>query len=105
MQRDGESIKINGRHVLAIDDGNAYLAAGLAGLGVLWLPDYVAKGHVAQGALVRLFGECSIDPMPLYIAYPQNRHVRKKLRDFIDWVVELMAQHAPLTGQPGSDAN
>ncbi|MES3022480.1 MAG: LysR family transcriptional regulator [Pseudomonadota bacterium] len=103
MQRDGESIKINGRHVLAIDDGNAYLAAGLAGLGVLWLPDYMAKAHVAQGALVRLFGEWTIEPMPLYIAYPQNRHVSKKLRVFIDWVVELMAQHAPLTGRPGAD--
>jgi DNA-binding transcriptional LysR family regulator len=95
MRRAGESVKVNGRHVLAIDDGNAYLAAGLAGLGVLWLPDYMAKGHVARGALVQLFGDWSIDPMPLYIAYPQNRHVGKKLRVFIDWIVELMGQHAP----------
>ena len=29
--------------------------------------------------------------MPLYIAYPPNRHVSLKLRVFIDWVVELMA--------------
>ena len=29
--------------------------------------------------------------MPLYIAYPQNRHVSKKLRVFIDWIVELTA--------------
>ncbi len=99
MQRDGVSVKINGRHVLAIDDGNAYLAAGLAGLGVLWLPDYMAKRHVTQGALVPLFGGWSIDPMPLYIAYPQNRHVSKKLRVFIDWIVELMAQHAPVAGR------
>jgi DNA-binding transcriptional LysR family regulator len=95
MKRAGESVTINGRHVLAIDDGNAYLAAGLAGLGVLWLPDYMAKSHVASGALVRLFGDWSIDPMPLYIAYPQNRHVSRKLRVFIDWIVALMEQHAP----------
>lgn len=96
MHRNGAGVKINGRHVLAIDDGNAYLAAGLAGLGVLWLPDYMAKGHVEQGALAPLFEGWSIEPMPLYIAYPQNRHVSKKLRVFIDWIIELMAEHAPL---------
>jgi len=34
--------------------------------------------------------------MPLYLAFPPNRHVSAKLRVFIDWVVELMAQHAPV---------
>ncbi|MBK3467337.1 hypothetical protein JJD74_21745 [Pseudomonas sp. MF6776] len=28
---------------LTVDDGNAYLAAGLAGLGMLWLPHYMAE--------------------------------------------------------------
>ncbi len=102
MHRDGESLHIGGRHVLAIDDGNAYLAAGVAGLGVLWLPEYMAKAKAAEGALVRLFADWTIDPMPLYIAYPQNRHVSKKLRVFIDWIVELMAQHAPLARHPGA---
>jgi len=96
MHNGGVHVKILGRHVLAIDDGNAYLAAGLAGLGVLWLPDYMAKPHVAQGDLVPLFTQWQIDPMPLYIAYPPNRHVSKKLRVFIDWVVALMALHAPV---------
>ncbi|MFP3701057.1 LysR family transcriptional regulator, partial [Burkholderia sp. SIMBA_013] len=36
-----------------------------------------------------------LDPMPLYIAFPPNRHVSAKLRVFIDWVAELMAEHAP----------
>ena len=95
MQHDGQRVTIDGQHVLSIDDGNAYLAAGLAGLGVLWLPDYMAKAHVAAGALLPLFIEWQIEAMPLYLAYPPNRHVSKKLRVFIDWTVELMAQHAP----------
>jgi len=48
---DGEGIEAHGRYVLAVDDGNAYLAAGLAGLGVLWLPDYMSEAHVASGEL------------------------------------------------------
>lgn len=107
MRNGDEYIKLQGRHVLAIDDGNAYLAAGLAGLGVLWLPEYMAKSHVASGALVPLFVEWRIDPMPLYIAYPPNRHISKKLRVFIDWIVELMAEHAPVgtfTPVPGQQS-
>lgn len=34
MHSGGESIKVQGRYVLSVDDGNAYLAVGLAGLGV-----------------------------------------------------------------------
>lgn len=55
MEKSGERVKIGGRYFLAIDDGNAYLTAGLAGLGVLWLPQYMAKPYVASGALVKLF--------------------------------------------------
>lgn len=99
LRRGDTELRLQGRHILSIDDGNAYLAAGLAGLGVLWLPDYMARQHVAEGRLVPLFEQWQSDPMPLYIAYPQNRHISKALRAFIDWVVEVMAEHAPAGGR------
>ncbi len=34
--------------------------------------------------------------MPMYVAFPPNRHVSAKLRVFIDWIAELMALHAPV---------
>ena len=95
MRKGDETVKIEGRYVLAIDDGNAYLTAGLSGLGVLWLPEYMATEHAASGALVPLFTDWRVDPMPLYVAYPPNRYNRKQLRAFVDWIVELMARHAP----------
>jgi len=98
MHRDGESVKVQGRYVVAVDDGNAYLAAGLAGMGVLWLPYYMAKAHVASGELVPLFEGWRMDPMPMYVAFPPNRHVSAKLRVFIEWVAALMAEHAPTNG-------
>ncbi|MCU1770667.1 LysR family transcriptional regulator [Pseudomonas sp. 13B_3.2_Bac1] len=96
LHRDSEHLQIKGRHVLAVDDGNAYLAAGLAGMGVLWLPRYMSDAHQARGELVPLFEDWQLEPMPLYVAYPPNRHVSLKLRVFIDWIIELMAQHAPV---------
>jgi len=94
-------VRVQGRYVLAVDDGNAYLAAGLAGLGVLWLPNYMAKPHLASGELQSLFEDWTFDPMPMYIAFPPNRHVSAKLRVFIDWVIALMAIHAPKAPGPG----
>ncbi|WP_434562775.1 LysR substrate-binding domain-containing protein [Pseudomonas sp. Z4-20] len=96
MHNHDERLHIKGRYVVAVDDGNAYLAAGLAGLGILWLPSYMSRLHEAQGTLVPLFAGWRLDPMPLYVAYPPNRHISAKLRVFIDWVLELMAQHAPI---------
>lgn len=96
MYRNEERVNVQGRYVISVDDGNAGLAAGLAGLGVIWLPDYMAKEHVARGELVRLFDDWHLDPMPMYVAFPPNRHVSAKLRLFIEWVAELMAQHAPI---------
>ncbi|MCD1586673.1 LysR family transcriptional regulator [Halomonas sp. IOP_14] len=96
MYRSGERVTVQGRYVISVDDGNAGLAAGIAGLGVVWLPDYMASEHVSSGELVRLFDGWHLDPMPMYVAFPPNRHVSAKLRVFIDWIVELMAQHAPM---------
>lgn len=91
LHHGAEQLHIKGRHVLAVDDGNAYLAAGLAGMGVLWLPTYMSDAHVARGELVQLFEGWQLESMPLYLAYPPNRHVSLKLRVFIDWIVQLMA--------------
>jgi DNA-binding transcriptional LysR family regulator len=96
MQRDGETVQTQGRYVLAVDDGNAYLEAGLAGLGILWLPHYMASKSQTSGALVPLFEDWCLESMPMYVAFPPNRHISIKLRVFIDWVVELMAKHAPV---------
>ncbi|AUG08207.1 LysR family transcriptional regulator [Pseudomonas sp. S09G 359] len=92
MRNGAESLQIKGRYALAVDDGNAYLAAGLAGLGVLWLPTYMSEAYQARGELVPLFEGWRMDPMPLYVAFPPNRHISTKLRVFIDWVAQLMAR-------------
>jgi DNA-binding transcriptional LysR family regulator len=101
MQRGGERVSVQGRYVIAVDDGNACLAAGLASLGVLWLPRYMADAHAARGELTPLFADWRFDAMPLYVVYPPNRHVSAKVRAFVDWVVELTAQMRERTHPTG----
>ncbi|WP_447555454.1 LysR substrate-binding domain-containing protein [Vreelandella sp. EE22] len=99
LHRHSERVSVQGRHVVSVDDGSAGLAAGLAGLGAVWLPDYMAWEHVNRGELVRLFEDWQLEPLPMFVAFPPNRHVSAKLRVFIDWVVELMATQGPMVDQ------
>jgi len=56
----------------------------------------MADPHVSLGELKPLFDGWQLDPMPLYVAFAPNRHLSVKLRVFIEWIDELMAQHAPV---------
>ncbi|MFV3326795.1 LysR substrate-binding domain-containing protein [Pseudomonas sp. NY15372] len=96
MHRGEERMEAQGRPQLIVDDGNAYLAAGLAGLGILWLPQYMAEPHLASGELLALFDDWQMPPMPMYLAFPPSRHVSAKVRVFIDWITELMSERAPV---------
>lgn len=100
MHRGSERVEAQGRCFFSFDDGNAYLEAGLAALGILWLPVYMAQAHVARGELVPLFDDWRLDSIPMFVAFPPNRRVSAKLRVFIDWVVELTAHHVPARERP-----
>ena len=45
---------------------------------------------LARGELVQLLPDWQLDPIPLHIAFPPNRHISTRLRVFVDWLVELM---------------
>lgn len=94
MQREGERIEVRLPHRLALDDACACLEAGVAGLGLVWLPHYLAGGAVAQGALVPVLAGWRQDALPLYAAYPANRHPSARVRAFIDWVARVLAREA-----------
>ncbi len=101
MRRGDETCRVMSAGPLAVDDGHAYLAAGIAGLGVVCLPRYLAVGALARGELAPLFEDWHLDPLPLYLAYPPGRQVSRKLRVFIDWVVDLLGGRAPDIIRPG----
>jgi len=74
-------------HVMNINDANVYMAAGLAGLGVVQAPSYAAHAAIKSGRLVRLLQDWNTSVAPLNLIYPPNRYLSAKVRVFIDWVV------------------
>ena len=93
MHKDGEVVDVGGNHQLSVNDSNAGVVAALAGLGVLPALTFLVQDHISSGALEPLFpGWCS-DAKPVYVVYPPNRHLSKKVRVFVDWIAELFEKH------------
>ncbi|MCF8206406.1 MAG: LysR family transcriptional regulator [Methylotenera sp.] len=90
--RGEEKVEIVGNHILAVNDANAYLKAGLAHLGVMQLTCFMAGPLLRSGELVRVLEDWDAEPIPVYVVYPPNRHLSSKLRVFVDWVVELIGR-------------
>ncbi|MBN9203998.1 LysR family transcriptional regulator [Methylibium petroleiphilum] len=92
FHKDGERIEISGRYVLSVNDSNAYVAAGLAGLGVVQAATFMLQTHISRGELEPVLADWCSEPVPIHVVYPPNRHLSAKLRVFVDWVAELFAR-------------
>ncbi|MBV8036270.1 LysR family transcriptional regulator [Roseateles sp.] len=94
FRRGDEVVEVAGNHVLAVNDADAYLNAGLAHLGLVQVTCFMAGPLLKSGGLVRVLEDWDTDPVPVYVVYPPNRHLSSKLRVFVDWVVELIGREA-----------
>ena len=93
FSREGERFQLAMSGSLAVNDSNAYLSAALAGLGVAQMPQFQVAAHLATGRLELLLPDWHVDPLPIHVVYPQNRHLSAKVRVFVEWVAELFASH------------
>lgn len=91
FERDGERIEVAGRHKLSVNEGNAYLEAALAGLGIAQLARFQALPHLASRELVEILPEWQHPLIPLHVVYPPNRHLSARVRAFVEWAAELFA--------------
>lgn len=92
FRKGSEQIELLGRHRLSVNDSNANLAAGLAGLGIMRTTTFMAQPHIDAGRLQPLLLDWCSESIPIHVVYPPNRHLSAKLRVFVDWVAELFAR-------------
>lgn len=92
LEHAGEEQEVPTNRKLAINNGDAIVAAALAGIGICQLPTFMVQGYLNDGKLERVLGEYPPGSLPLNALYPQNRHLSTKVRAFIEWVAELFAE-------------
>jgi LysR family transcriptional regulator for bpeEF and oprC len=100
--RDGERFEVATRHIVTVNDGNAYVAAGLAGLGILHAPTFMVEPHIEAGRLQPILAGWESGVVPLHVVYPPNRHISNRVRVFVDWVAEVFARAGLARGGTGS---
>ncbi len=77
---------------VAVNGADAYVAACEAGLGLIQAPYYHFAAQLKAGTLREVLGDWRPAPMPLTALYPPHRQLSRRVRVFVDWLVELFAR-------------
>jgi LysR family transcriptional regulator for bpeEF and oprC len=78
-------------HML-INDGESVIQAAVNGLGIIHAPHCMAACWVAKGLLEVVLPELVCTGSPVWIVYPQKRHLSARVQAFINWVDELFSR-------------
>jgi len=78
---------------LSINSSEGYLAACEAGYGLVQTPYYHIVEQLRSGSLVEVLSEFRPPAMALMALYPPHRQMSRRVRVFIDWLVELCTRN------------
>ncbi|HLI17032.1 MAG TPA: LysR family transcriptional regulator [Rhodanobacteraceae bacterium] len=77
---------------LLINDGESVIQAAMAGLGIIQVPHWLAAGPIGHGKLQVIMEDTISTGSPVWIVYPQKKHLSARVHAFIDWVQELFSR-------------
>ncbi|GGA53633.1 LysR family transcriptional regulator [Pelagibacterium lentulum] len=69
-------------------NAEACLRAAEAGLGLAFVPSFVAGASVREGGVRRLLQEFETTPFLVHALYPHSRHLAAKVRVLVDFLAE-----------------
>ena len=73
-------------------DSAAVLSAGLDGLGLIVVAEFVAHHHLASGALVRVLPRWRSPSLPLHLVTTTRNKRTARVQVFMDWAHALIVQ-------------
>jgi DNA-binding transcriptional LysR family regulator len=79
------------RSVVTVNSAGAYLAACLAGLGIIQAPRVGMRASLASGALVEVLHEYPCAPMPVALVHAHGKNPPRRVRVFMSWIAQIMA--------------
>lgn len=73
-------------------DGAFLIEAAEQGLGIVRVPDFLAKTSLESGRLVRILRPYEIKPRGIYIVYPEARYLPHRTRALMEFLLARMAR-------------
>lgn len=74
-------------------NGDTNLEVALTGLGIIQLPVWMLAKHLKSGRLTQILTDYNAGSIPLNAIYPQNRYVPLKVRCFVDFLKQELANN------------
>lgn len=90
FSKNGEVIEAGARYIVSVNDARSYVNAIVSGVGIGQTANFMAAESLSRGELVEIFADWECEVLPLYIVYPQTRHLSNKVRVFVDWLAKLV---------------
>ena len=66
------------------------IACALAGLGLIQVPAFDVREHLATGTLVEVLARWPAPPMPIQLVYAHRRQLSRRLQAFGNWLAEIL---------------
>ena len=71
-----------------VNNGNMLANAAVAGMGIIYEPDFHVAEYIQQGKLVQILAEWETVELSLYAVYANRQFLPQKVRSFIDFLVD-----------------
>ncbi|OOZ44382.1 LysR family transcriptional regulator [Solemya velum gill symbiont] len=85
---DGKLVRIRVSPYMKASAGEYLKDAALAGLGIILVPSFIAHKEIEEGRLVPILSDYESKQFDAYAIYPQTRHLSKRVRTFVDFLVK-----------------
>ncbi|QLK63021.1 LysR family transcriptional regulator [Enterobacteriaceae bacterium Kacie_13] len=87
---DGKQVKsVKSGGAVTVNSTETYVAACLAGLGIIQVPLIGARDALANGQLVSILPQFRAPPMPVTLVYPHRLNLSRRVKVFMDWLTEI----------------
>ncbi len=90
LMRDGRKVEFDLPARFVTTDSAAALSAGLDGLGVIVLAEFVANHYLTSGTLVRVLPGWQCPSLPLHLVTATIRRRAARVQAFMDWAHALL---------------
>ncbi|MGC4067014.1 MAG: LysR family transcriptional regulator [Polyangiaceae bacterium] len=89
--RDGnEQKELSMRGRITVNNAEAYLAACIAGLGIIQLPKVPFDEELTRHRLVEILPKLQRQTLPVTILLPHRRQLSRRVRVFIEWLEHVL---------------
>ncbi len=98
FERDGETVAVEVRPHVSVNDTAGALAAAVGGLGIVATTSWACRREVQAGELVRVLPGWTMGELPVHAYFPMGRATRLAARTFVDFLVTEFRSDPPLAG-------